>query len=473
MELKEYTEKIKQILNIENVEELPQKLLDIVLEGGDTYRTLVELVGDNVTIMQSLYQFFLSKRDNANGQDFTPPSLADMVAYLAIDGNTSVVRDMCAGSGALTLACWRRNKSLRFICDEYDEDVIPFLLFTLASQGIEAVVRNGNVITNNYKSMYVTKNGRVVKADIEEGNNGKNPFAYDVAVSNPPYNVKKEGGGLANFDFIREAMTKARDRAAFLLPSGCTTSSIESKDRNEFKDRLDAVIKIPAGTFESTPIPVSCIVFEAQPGDTVRFLDAEPCFIDEVREQRGEDHARARVYKKTFKVLPPSRLARIKSEGDKVPRSEVGDQWRYIPDLSNHGLEQFNHRPINQIVEDLNRVERLKRSIKLTINEKVMREIGATDCLKDDGDDLEELNAFLRKYGIAEVEMPKYMSSTKSAVIKIECKTNDGVPMIIGDFLRMWSQFLRLQNVESNRYLAELRDALLPELMTGTMEVDQ
>ncbi len=39
--------------------------------------------------------------------------------------------------------------------------------------------------------------------------------------------------------------------------------------------------------------------------------------------------------------------------------------------------------------------------------------------------------------------------------------------MIIQDFLRDWSLFERMLNDEENRILAEFRDALLPELMSG------
>lgn len=42
--------------------------------------------------------------------------------------------------------------------------------------------------------------------------------------------------------------------------------------------------------------------------------------------------------------------------------------------------------------------------------------------------------------------------------------------MII-DFLNHWKQMIVYLNTEENRLLAEFRDALLPELMSGKIEV--
>lgn len=42
---------------------------------------------------------------------------------------------------------------------------------------------------------------------------------------------------------------------------------------------------------------------------------------------------------------------------------------------------------------------------------------------------------------------------------------------MISDFIRSWTQYIRMLNNESNRYLAEFRDALLPDLMSGKIKV--
>ena len=37
----------------------------------------------------------------------------------------------------------------------------------------------------------------------------------------------------------------------------------------------------------------------------------------------------------------------------------------------------------------------------------------------------------------------------------------------------MWKQHIYYLNIEENRYLVELRDALLPELMSGKIDVSE
>jgi hypothetical protein len=70
-----------------------------------------------------------------------------------------------------------------------------------------------------------------------------------------------------------------------------------------------------------------------------------------------------------------------------------------------------------------------------------------------------------------EVEKENFMRFTKSAVIKIEINTKEGIPPLIQDFIRNWTILERMWNDEENRLLAEFRDALLPELMSGKISV--
>lgn len=55
--------------------------------------------------------------------------------------------------------------------------------------------------------------------------------------------------------------------------------------------------------------------------------------------------------------------------------------------------------------------------------------------------------------------------------IRIQISTKDGIHPLIIDFLNHWKQMIMYLNTEESRYLAEFRDALLPELMNGRIEV--
>ncbi len=46
-----------------------------------------------------------------------------------------------------------------------------------------------------------------------------------------------------------------------------------------------------------------------------------------------------------------------------------------------------------------------------------------------------------------------------------------GIPDLIVDFLNRWRLFIMQYNNEENRLLAEFRDALLPDLMSGKIDL--
>lgn len=103
--------------------------------------------------LQAIYQYWLADRDGKK-QDYTPRSISHLVARLATlsDGT---IQDVCAGSGALTIAVWSIDPSREFECIEFDENVIPFLLFNLAIRNIKATVLQKDVLKDDVYAKYV------------------------------------------------------------------------------------------------------------------------------------------------------------------------------------------------------------------------------------------------------------------------------------------------------------------------------
>ena len=104
-------------------------------------------------------------------QDYTPTSLAKLMATLALRNNENHIIDMCAGSGALTIQCWNLNHDIKAECLEFDEKVIPILLFNLAVRNIKATVYQMDVlqqeVTNSWQVVVGDEFGKV----IENGDN--------------------------------------------------------------------------------------------------------------------------------------------------------------------------------------------------------------------------------------------------------------------------------------------------------------
>jgi hypothetical protein len=60
--------------------------------------------------------------------------------------------------------------------------------------------------------------------------------------------------------------------------------------------------------------------------------------------------------------------------------------------------------------------------------------------------------------------------SKNATEFKIENKCKDKLPEILLIFLSMWKQHIMYLNNEENKVLAEFRDALLPDLISGKIE---
>ena len=62
--------------------------------------------------------------------------------------------------------------------------------------------------------------------------------------------------------------------------------------------------------------------------------------------------------------------------------------------------------------------------------------------------------------------------SKKAGELKFENGSKDKVSTILMSILQMWKQHIMYLNNEENRYLIELRDALLPDLMSGKINLN-
>ena len=159
MELKELSEKAKSLFGAENIEALPERILDTVQNNGEKkYEEFCNLVKDlSVDWLQMIYQYYLADRKEKM-QDYTPKSLALFMGKLIGDADT--ITDLCAGSGALTIQKWCMNHGQKFELYEFDENVIPFLLFNMAIRNIECTVYHSDVLQQEVFHTYKIIRGK-------------------------------------------------------------------------------------------------------------------------------------------------------------------------------------------------------------------------------------------------------------------------------------------------------------------------
>ena len=172
MELKMLTEKMIEILKVKDTNDMSEKLFEVVRNNDtEVYEQFCELVDNDFSIdwLQMIFQYYQSDRKEKM-QDYTPKTIADFMGRLA--GNSEIIIDMCAGSGALTIQKWSRNPDSKFLLYEFDENVIPFLLFNMAVRNVSCTVYHADVLQQEIFHTYKRSKGERygVFKEVENGN---------------------------------------------------------------------------------------------------------------------------------------------------------------------------------------------------------------------------------------------------------------------------------------------------------------
>jgi type I restriction-modification system DNA methylase subunit len=505
VELKELYKNILSAFDVESVPSLSKQMMDFILANKtDAFKKYIPLCPDFETdYLQKIWQFWEADRKEKK-QDYTPACLGELLS--ALIGDAETVYDCCAGSGSLTIQRWLHNKNTRFICEELDGDIIPFLLFNLAIRNIEGYVVNGNSITQEKFAIFKLEKGERYSHVRKVGDM---EFDADCGLSNPPYNIPwiQDGelfderfseSGLppknnANYAFVLNVLNKVKNKAAFILPMGALSSEEEKHIRKYLVDKglIEAVIALPGNMFESTDIPVCVLnIDKTKKHEKTVFIDHRNIYETEIREQRGEDEVHyQRVYKKEVKTITQEQIDKItETIQEEIQELEFSGvisgieikEKEYIltPSRYIEYVKRSNpHRPFEDIANDINRCVREKNTVKLTINETVARNTGLdaiANLMRDENKIIDTMNSqgIWKQWGF-EFEKAAYITLTKNkSEIKIEQIDKEAISHLLLLLLPQFEQHIYYLNMRENEYLEELRDALLPGLIDGTIKIE-
>lgn len=97
-----------------------------------------------------------------------------------------------------------------------------------------------------------------------------------------------------------------------------------------------------------------------------------------------------------------------------------------------------------------------------------------TELYAADSENQQALNDLLKNIAGKGLIKNNYIVFSKNKnEIKFENNSKEKLSSILRMILSSWEQHIFYLNEEENRYLAELRDALLPELMSGKIDVEK
>lgn len=468
---------------------------------NDVLSAYVDMVDGDLTTdnLQKIFQYYYADRKD-KCQDYTPKSIAKLCAYAA-ETSGLVVYDLCAGSGAITVQKWAQNPSKTFICEELDERVIPLLLFNMAVRNMSGYVIHRNALTLElfecFRLVSDERFSTITRVDAPPD------IQADEIVSNPPYNIRWDApaplladerflnkpippSSNANFAFVLTALNRMKPggRCAFILPCGVLTSDSERKVREWLVDcgMVERVILLPDKMFESTSIP-TCVMVFSHGNQKVNFFDCRKKAVQKQREQNGQFGGAShenRTYHKTVNILPDDLITRLCMTCEDIPEFSKGiSNGEIAQNDYNLGCSRYisfqeresEHRPFADIMADINRISRERSIIKITCNETFAKQIGLYEIAQlEDGKSDADLSKTFELLG-GHYESRRYLTLTKSKEFKVENQDKEIWSSLINFFLPMWKQHIFYLNQEENRLLAELRDAMLPELMSGKLVV--
>ena len=504
MELLEFKNKILKLCKTDKVENISDVLMNVVMTHDTTFfDKFNDIVDDRKDWLQALWQYYQADRTEKK-QDYTPKSLCKLVSVLA--GNCQNLYDCCGGSGALSLQILKDNENLQDVCiEELDTKVIPFLLFNLCIKNANGVVINGNVLNGEIKAVY--KLASSDKYSVVSISKNIPEISTEVGISNPPYNIKWEPptplendtrfsvippASNANYAFIFDVFSKT-DKSIFILPNSVLESKIELECRKWLidNDYVETVIANPNKMFDVTDISTCILVLnksKKNKGKVNLIYSYKNCVVEE-RKQNGQFGNKShtnRTYKKKYNVYSDENIQKILNaienqqeikEFSVVKTNEeiANKKYRLSPSIYfDVSIDDFadKHRDFKEIADNLNYIQKMKNACKLTINETLAKSLGFdVELYKDAKQQSKEMKEQLKSVDV-DLMLEDYIQFTKNKnEFVFKCNDKEFLSDIFMHFLAIWKNQIALLNTMQNQYLAELRDALLPDLMSGKIEL--
>lgn len=285
---------LKEVLECREASEIPEKLLDILLDENSREHIL-QLINEKkddkvIDVFRDMFQEEQSNRKELK-QDYTPDGLSILLAELS--GNTKNLADVCAGTGSLTVAFLKAHPEVEFVrCEEFSAQPIPFLLANLSLMNIDGEVVHGDSLTQEVFKVYKLKRSKNF-SEIQIADIPNNEIRFDTVLSNPPYSMKWqpvnderfEKYGLApaskaDFAFVLHALSllKTSGNLFEILPSGVLfRGAKEGKIRERLLEDgvLASVIGLPEKLFLNTSIPTVILNLKKERNASdVLFIDA-------------------------------------------------------------------------------------------------------------------------------------------------------------------------------------------------------
>ena len=396
---------INDLLGITEGYQLPDKLLQ-VLEANE-HGAICELLtaqGLEHDLLRDYFQSEHSDRDKLK-QDYTPDCLCSLVAQMTtidyLDYKPNSIADICAGTGALSIALWKLYPDAFFHCEEVASRVIPVLLLNLCARNITGEVVRKDILTGEVFGVWKLSKG--TRYSVVTKCNTYEPDFYDVVVSNPPYSIKWKPlyfdicaefefmPNIADYFFLIYCYSLGM-KAHLILPHGVLfRGQKEGYCRKRILELnwLASIVGVPDNMFLNTSIPVAVLTLEHdKPENGVLIIDASKGFQKVGKQNvmmpehisKIVDAVRARSYVDKFANVASFEEIKKNDYNLNIPR--------YV--------DTFEREPAPDLVETLQELIEVNRDIGAN-NKELLGLIEQLVCTTEGGEAMEQVKALARE----------------------------------------------------------------------------
>lgn len=289
-------EEFNNILGIKESYEMPEKLMEI-LTGENVIDFYEKLLNLDLDLSKDVLRDYFQEEHGDRGklkQDYTPDCVCELVRRLSGDAEDTL--DICAGTGALSIAC---KPGGFHRAEEVSTRALPVLLLNFGIRGYRGEVALRDVLTGKTESIYEMQPCGEFSRPVLKPEGA--PRKWKRIVSNPPYSLKFQDvdkvaddprfsfgltpSGFSDYLFVQDALTRLEDGGTLVevLPHGVLfRGKKEEAIRKNLIDAnlIDTIVGLPDNLFMNTGIPVLIMILKKnRDREDVLMVDASREFI--------------------------------------------------------------------------------------------------------------------------------------------------------------------------------------------------
>lgn len=400
-------EEFNNILGIKESYEMPERLMEILT--GESVREFYEkMLTMDIDLSKDVLRDYFQEEHGDRGklkQDYTPDCVCELVRRLSGDAEDTL--DICAGTGALSIAC---KPGGFHRAEEVSTRALPVLLLNFGIRGYCGEVALRDVLTGKTESIYEMQPcGEFTRPVLKpEGA----PRKWKRIVSNPPYSLKFQDvdkvaddprfsygltpSGFSDYLFIQDAISRLDEDGTLveILPHGVLfRGKREETIRKKLIDAnlIDAIIGLPDNLFMNTGIPVLLMILKkGRNRDDILMVDASKECVKEGKvnimtpEQINRVCSAVNIRRDIDKLSHVTTLEEIRENGYNL------NIPRYV--------DTFEPEPVPDLLETLAELKAINMEIDKTERELIAMATQLVGTTPEAQEIVDKANEFYKEY---------------------------------------------------------------------------